>query len=842
MTSNLWQDIRHAVRGLMRRPLVSGVAVASLALGIGINSAIFSAFERLFLRRLPVPAAAEIVEMRVSGPRPGNRSAGDGGGLPSILSYPLFRDVEREQGPGIVDVFAHRDFGASVSYAGQSSGAEGILVSGSYFSALRLNPALGRLLGPEDDRIQGGHPVVVLSHAYWSTRFGADRSVVGRALLVNGSPMTIVGVAPDGFAGTTVLDAPEIFMPLAMAATARLHADWDGFNARNDHWLYVSARLAPGVSREQAERLLNARFAVLTREVEYPALRGGLGTAGRAAFLARRVTLDEGERGRNTGREEAQLVLVVLFAVTGLVLAIAATNVANLLLARGADRAPEIAVRLSLGASSAQLVRLLLIEALALGALGGVAAIAVARATLSGLMTMFPASDSSMLNFQVNTPVLLFSVALGLVTGLMFGIVPAVQSVRASVRGGLQAQPGRASATRGARRLRTSLATAQIALATALLAQSGLFVASLVNLSRADIGMRRDGLVMFSMFPGLNGYSPERAAVFFAQVEEMLGGIPGVRSVSASTVPVMADSRRTNNVTVERFTAPAGADTQATYADVGPRYFATIGLPLLGGREFTVADDAGAPKVAIVNEAFARKFNLGQSVIGARMARGEGGDRPLDIEIVGLVRDAQFSELRGAPPPQFFVPYRQGPIGPLTFYVHVNQADAIAVMKAIPAVVARLDPNLPVGELNTMTDRLWESTTRDRILSTLSASFASLATLLAAVGLYAVLAYGVARRVREMGIRMALGATGGQVRRLVLRHVVFMGLVGSAVGCALAIGLGRLGQSLLFGVEGVEPRVLVGAAAIVLTIAFLAGSIPARRAAAINPAEALRAE
>ncbi len=842
MTSNLWQDIRHAVRGLARRPLVSGVAVVSLAFGIGVNSAIFSAFERLLLRGLPVPAANEIVDLRVSGPRPGNRSSGDGGGLPSVLSYPLFRDIERAEDTGFARVFALRSFGASVSFARQSSTAEGLLVSGSYFPALRLTPALGRLLGPEDDRTEGGHPVVVLSHAYWTTRFGGDRSAIGSTLVINGTPMTIAGVAPEGFAGTITLDAPAIFMPLAMARTARLHANWDGFNARNDHWLYVSARLAPGVSRERAEQMVNNGFAALTRDVEFPLLRSGMGTADRTAFLARRVMLDEGARGRNSGRDEAQLVLMLLFVVTGLVLAIAGANVANLLLARGTDRAPEIAVRLSLGASSGQLVRLLLIEAATLGALGGLGAVAVARWTLTGLLAMLPAADGQMLNFQVNTPVFLFSLALGIATGLLFGLAPAVQSVRASAASGLQVQPGRASGSRGARRLRTTLATAQIAVATALLAQSGLFLASLVNISRMDTGMRRDGLVMFTLFPVLNGYSPERASALFDRVEQSLSGVPGVRSVSASSIPVLADNNRTNNVTVEGFNAPEGADTRAATADIGPRYFATVGLPLLSGREFTSADDADAPKVAIVNEAFARKFNLGASVIGARMARGEGGNRPLDIEIVGLVRDAQFSELRGAPPPQFFVPFRQGPVGPLTFYVHVDPSNAVAVAGTIRAVVARLDPNLPVEDLTTMTDRLWESTTRDRILSTLSTSFAALATVLAAIGLYAVLAYGVARRVREMGIRMALGATGGQVRRMVFGDVCWMAVVGIVLGSALAIGLGQLGQSMLFGVEGIEPRVLVATIAIVLTIAFAAGALPARRAAAVNPADALRAE
>ena len=842
MTQNLWQDVRHALRGLARRPLVSGVAVVSLALGIGVNSAIFSAFERLMLRRLPVPAADELVDLRVSGPRPGNRSSGDGGGLDSIVSYPLFRDLERAADLGFDTLMAHRDFGASVSFAGQSSAAEGILVSGSYFSTLRLNPARGRLLGPADDRIEGAHPVVVLSHAFWSTRFGADGSAVGSAIVVNGEPMTVVGVAPEGFTGTTTLDAPDIFVPLAMARTARLHADWDGFNARNDHWLYVSGRLAAGMSRQRAEQLTNTRFAVLTLDVEFPLVRSGLGTNGRTEFLARRVILDEGARGRNAGRDEARLVLIVLFAVTFLVLAIAAANVANLLLARGADRGPEISVRLSLGASSGQLVRLLLIEAVALGTLGGIGAVGVAQATLTGLLTMLPSSDGATLNFQVNAPVLLFSVSVGVLTGLVFGLVPALHSVRASVAAGLQAQPGRASASPGARRLRTSLATAQIALATALLAQSGLFLTSLVNISRTDTGMRRDGLVMFSLFPALNGYAPERAAVFFDRVEESLAAIPGVQSVGASTVPVLADNRRTNNVSVQRFNPPEGADTQATYADVGPRYFSTVGLPLLQGREFTAADDTDAPKVAIVNEAFARKFNLGRAVIGARMARGEGTHRALDIEIVGLVRNAQFSELRGGPPPQFFVPYRQGPVGPLTFYVHADERDLRAVTAAIRRVVASLDPNLPVGTLSTMGDRLWEGTSRDRVLSTLSTSFAALATVLAAIGLYAVLAYGVARRLREMGIRMALGATAGQVRRLVFGHVGAMAVVGTFLGCGLAIAMGRMGESLLFGVDGVDLPVLAIAAAIVVGTAFAAGAVPARRAAAVNPADALRAE
>jgi predicted permease len=821
--------------------------VLSLALGIGVNTAMFSVFDRLLLRRLPVPAANEVVNVTSPGPRPGSRSTGDGGQLDAVFSYPLFRDLERLDGDAL-RMAAHRDFRANLAYRGQTSDAEGVLVSGNYFPALGIRPALGRLLGPDDDRVQGAHPVVALSHSYWSTRFGADPSVLGGTLVVNGEPMTIVGVGPAGFSGNTTTDRPQVFMPLMMAERAFRDAQWNGMTARNNHWLYVFARLRSDLSREQAEALVNVPFAALIKDVEFPALRSGMGDRDRAAFQERRIILQDGSRGRDSNRDETKGILLLMFAITGFVLAIACANVANLLLARVADRSMEMSVRLSLGASSARLLRLLLVESLVLGIVSALAALVVGRMTLSGLFATMPADDVAILDFTMSPAVFLFALALGVGTSVLFGLFPAIHGIRSSVRAGLQAESARTAGSRTANRFRASLATSQIALATALLAVAGLFIVSLVNLARTELGIRRDGLVTFRLSPYLNGYSTAQAFVLFDQVEEQLRGLPGVVSVTESTVPLLSNSNWYNNITVEGFDAGPDADTNVSVARVGTDYFRTLGIPLLTGRELTRADGENAPRVAIVNEAFGRKFNFGANVIGKRLAIGAGGNRPLDIEIVGLVRDAKYSEIKEPPPPQLVMAYRQpdapgrqGAVGPLTFYARTT-SDTGALLGAIPPLVARLDANLPIVNLRTMDDQIWDNTTPQRVLGTLSSSFALVATLLAAIGLYAVLAYGVTRRLREIGIRVALGAQPRDVRWLVLAQMARMTLVGGVVGAALALVLGRLAQAMLFGVEGTDAAIIVAAVLVVVVVAVAAGILPARRATSVNPIVALRNE
>ena len=834
------QDIRYGVRTLMRRPLVTSVAVLSLALGIGVNSAIFSVFDRLILRRLPVRDAGEIVVLASPGPRPGSNSSGDGGDSDTIFSYPLFRDLERVQNV-FTGIAAQRNFAANLSHRGQTQRADGVLVSGGYFPTLGLTPALGRLFTLEDDRTPGGHDVVVLTYDYWATQFGRDPGVLDGTLVINGVPMTIVGVAPDGFRGTTTMQRPQVFVPLTMSA--RVRPGWEGIDRRNDHWLYVFGRLEPGLAREQAQGLLNVPFTGLIRDVEYPALRSGIGSdRARAAFQARQILLRDGAHGQNSerGRGEIRSIFTLLFAVTGFVLLIACANVANLLLARANDRATEITVRLSLGASVTRLVRLLLAEACLLGAAGAVAAVAVAYVTLRALVTMLPIDDRDLLAIGINGPALLFTTGLGLTTGILFGLFPAAHAIRTSLATGFAARSGRASESRAASRFRASLAAAQIALATALLAQSGLLIVSLVNISRADLGIDRNGLVAFRLAPRLNGYTPERTLAFFDRLEDDLRALPGVTSATCSTHPLLADSNSTANVTVEGFQAGPDADTDVSVASISTDYFRTVGIPLLAGREFTRSDVTGRQKVAIVNEAFVRKFNLGSRALGAHLGRG-AGNKPLDMEIIGVVRDAKYSKIKSDIPAQLFQPYRQDQFGGLSVYVKTG-SDTRALLAAVPGVVRGIDPNLPVERLQTMDDQVWENTTQDRILTTMSSAFAGIATVLAAIGLYGMLAYMVTSRVRELGIRIAFGATGWDVRRLVFGHVGRITLIGSVIGVGAALGLGRLGAAFLFRLEGFNLPIIAAASVAVIGVAVLAGVLPARRAASVNPVDALRAE
>jgi predicted permease len=838
MVDALRQDVRYAVRSLAQRPLVSAVAVLSLALGIGANTAIFSMFNGLLLRSLPVPAPSEIVNVLSPGPKPGSRSASRAGRNEAIFSYPLFRDLETAS-KGTFQLAAHREFAASVAYRGQTSQAEGLLVSGGYFAALRVAPAVGRLLDAGDDLTPGAHPFVVLTHTYWTSRFGADRSVIGSTLVLNGEPMSIVGVAPPGFWGTTTGERPDLFVPLTMARRAFPNIERDSPTSRNDHWLYLFARLPAGGTREQAEARINVPFAALLRDVEFPALRSGMGDRDRAAFVQRRIVLEDGARGRDAIRGELRTLALFLFAVAGLVLAIACANVANLLLARGAARSAEVSVRMALGASKRALIRLLLVEAGLLGLLGAAGALVTARLTLSGLLATMPAEEAARLTLDIDSTVLAFTLVLGVAVSLLTGLVPAMQLVSAAGTAVLHAKESLVVGSRGARRFRTSLATGQIAAATALLALAGLFALSLVNLGRAELGIRREGLVSFKLSPELNGYAPERARALFDRVETELRGLPDVTSVTAATIPILADDAWFNNMTVEGVASNPDDESDAAVTRTSTDYFRTLGVQVLAGREFDAADAKGAPRVAIVNEAFARKFKLEQP-IGRRMAMGRGKTE-FDIEIVGLVRDLKYNSVRAAMPAQFFLPYRQEDAGSLTFYVR-TAADTRAALGAVNSVVHRLDGNLPVMNLRTMDDQIWNNTSGARTISTLAAAFAGLAIVLAAIGLYGVIAYTVAQRVHEIGIRMALGATARQVHGLVLGAAARMTVVGTAIGCAAAFGVARLGQAMFFGGDGMDPRVLAATVAAMAAVALGASAVPSRRAAAVNPVNALRAE
>lgn len=830
-------NIKLALRTLFKTPFVTVVAIASLALGIGANAAIYSLFDQMLLQPLPVRAPEQLVNLAAPGPKPGSQSCSNAGDCDVVFSYPMFRDLERMQ-KVFTGIAGHVGVGVSLSYHGQAQGADGMLVSGSYFPLLGLRPALGRLLSPQDDETIGSNYVTVLSYAYWQSKLGSNPAVIGDQILVNGQSMTIVGVAPEGFDGTTLGTRPFVFVPVSMRGL--MIPGWKGFENRSSYWLYLFARLKPGVTIEQARRGLNALYTPIVNDVEVP-LQKDMSAQTMAKFKVKQITVEPGPHGQSSLHERTRTPLLFLVGITGIVLLIACANIANLLLARGANRAVEMAVRLALGASRRQLFVQLLTESCVLAALGGLASLVVARWTLQSALAILPGDTGAVLHAELHTPILLFAAAMAVGTGLLFGFFPALHSTRPDLVSTIRANTGQLSSARASTRFRTVLVTAQIALSMALLISAGLFIKSLANVSRVDLGIQIDNVVTFGIAPELNGYAPSRSLALFQQTEEALAATPGVTSVAASMVPLLTGSNWGTDVAVEGFQYGPDVDDNARFNEISAGYFHALGVPILTGREFTASDVAGAPKVAIVNEEFARKFNLGRNAIGKSMALDPRA-KNLDVQIVGLVRNSAYANVKQKPQPLFFTPYRQDTtIGNLNFYVRAARTPE-QIVREVPAVIKRLDANLPIGELKTMPQQVRQNVYLDRMISMLSTAFAALATLLAAVGLYGVLAYTVSRRTREIGVRMALGADAARVRRMVLRQVGIMTLVGGGIGLAAALALGKTAQSLLFGLEAHDPLVIAGAAVVLALVALSAGYLPAHRASTVDPIKALRYE
>ena len=824
-----------AFRTLFKTPFVTGIAVVSLALGIGANAAIFSLFDQILLRPLPVPEPDQLVNLAAPGPKPGSQWCGQAGDCDEIFSYPMFRDLERTQ-TVFTGLAAHLAFGVSLSYRDQATTGDGMYVSGSYFPTLGLRPALGRLLAPADDQSIGTNYVTVLGYGYWQSHFGSDPEVLGRPLRVNGQTMTIVGVAPQDFQGTTLGVRPLVFVPITMRGG--LEPGFRGFENRRDYWAYLFGRLKPGVSLAQARAGLNAVYHPIVTDVEAP-LQKGISDQMMTQFRAKQVVVMPGSRGQSRMHRDAQAPLLMLFGVTAIVLLIACANIANLLLARGAGRSMEMGVRLALGARRGQLVAQLLTESVLLASLGGAAGLIVARWTLTGIAALAPPEVTDMLGFGLHPVLLIFAAALALATGTAFGVFPAWHSTRTELVTTIRDNAGQISGTRSAARFRASLVTAQIALATTLLIAAGLFVKSLVNVTRVDLGMRVDSVVTFSLTPERSGYDSTRALLLYDRVEDEIRVLPGVKGVTSSMVPLLAGTNWGFSVNVQGFPSEPGVDRNAWYNEVGAGYFATLGVPLRAGREFTPADHRGAPRVAVVNRAFVKKFNLGQGAVGKFMSTS--GPDSLDIQVVGVIPDVKYSDVKQTVPAIFYMPWRQGThVGQMNFYARSSQAEAL--LRALPAVVKKIDPGLPMDGLKTMPQQIRENVSVDRLISVLSASFAVLATLLAAVGLYGVLAYSVAQRTREIGVRMALGADAGRVRAMVLRQMSGMMLVGGGIGLVGALGLGRAAQSLLYGLQGHDPVVFVLAALLLTLVALGAVYVPARRASLVDPVRALRYE
>jgi len=828
-------NIKLAFRHLLKSPFVTGVAIASLALGIGANAAIFSLIDQMLLKRLPVPAPAELVNFKAPGPNPGSQSCSNIGDCREVFSYPMFLDLQREQ-TVFTDIALHVGFGANISAQGRTMSADGLMVSGSYFPVLGIAPSLGRLIGPDDAKVKGDGRVAVLAYEYWRGALGADPAVVGKNIIVNGQSLEIIGVAPRGFQGTTLGLQPKLWVPVTLRE--QMNPGWTGFEKRRSYWAYLFARLKPGVTLEQASASINTQYSAIIQNVEVP-LQQGMSDKTMAEFKAKQLVLAPGALGQSSARGEVTTPLAMLFGITLLVLLIACANISNLLLARGAARSGEMAVRLALGGSRRQLVSQLLTESLLLGVLGGLAGLGVAILTLKGISAILPQQATSTFVPHLDMTVIGFTAALAILTAVLFGLFPALHATRPDLISSIREQGGQPSGGRAAARWRTALATAQIGLALALLASAGLFTRSLANISRLDLGVKVDSVITFGVSPELNGYAPGRSHLFFQRLEDDLAATPGVASVSAAMVGLIAGNNWGNDVGVEGFPKGPDVDDNSRFNMVGPGYFATVGIPVLAGREFTRYDAIGTPKVAVVNQAFAKKFKLGANPVGKRMDQGNDS---LDIEIIGLVQDAKYSDVKDEIPPLFFTPYMQDSmVGALSYYVKTT-GDPKAMLPVVSRVVSGLDENLPVEQLRTMPEQIRDNVFLDRFVTLFATTFALLATLLAAIGLYGVLAYTVAQRTREIGVRMALGAGPAQVRSMVLVQVGKMVLVGGAIGLVAAIVIGRVAQSLLFQMEGSNPSVLALSAVVLGLVALGAGLAPAIRASRLDPVRALRYE
>jgi predicted permease len=829
-------NLKNALRQIVARPGLATIVVITLALGIGVNAAMFSLFHQLLLEPLPVPEAERLVNLRSTGPKMGSVSCTRMGVCDYVFSYPMLRDLEREQ-TVFTGIAAHRVFEAGFTGDGAPAvRGRGMLVNDAYFRVLQLAPALGRLIGPQDEPEVGESAVVVLSYDYWLNAFGADPDVLGRTLTVNGQPMNIIGVAPEGFSGASLGEQSQVFVPLTMRWKMQPFVPASAGN-RQAYWVYLFARLKPGVSIEQAEQAINGPYRAIISDVEAPAY-SGMSPQFLDQFRQSSLTLETGARGQSHRPELVRLPLALLLGVTGLVLLIACVNIANLLLVRGSARTGEFAVRAALGAGRTRLIGQLLGEAGILGVLGCLASLAVAAATLQFIAALLPAEVGVVPRFS--SAALLFAIATSLATVLLFGLFPALAATGASPVAVLKEQGGYSSGSRTVARFRVGLATAQIAFSMVLLALAGLFSQSLANASRVELGLTADSVATFSIAPVLSGYPPERTAQVFRGIEENLAALPGVVSVTTSMVPVVAGDSWGGNVSVQGFDAEPDEDVNAQYNEIGSAFFTTLQIPLLAGRDISAADSEGRPRVALVNEAFARKFELGADAVGKRMAVGAGGE--LDIEIIGLVRDAKYSDVKEEVPPQYFLSRYQNPeLGSINFYVRSNLAPE-SLLPAIPRVVADIDPDLPVDNLATLPGVIRDSLFIDRLIGILSSGFALLATLLAAIGLYGVLSYAITQRTRELGLRQALGATPGQLRGMVLRQVGLMGLVGATIGLVLAILLGRAAEAVLFGLTGYDPFVLGAAALVLAAVVLVAGYLPARHASGTDPLVALRHE
>jgi predicted permease len=842
--SSLLQDIRYALRQLRKSPGFTTTVVLTLALGIGANAAIFTLFDQALLRMLPVRNPEELVRLEWTGAFEGWMSAfgGNTPGHNNYYSYPMYKDL-REQNNVFQGILAADKTQAGVSWRNQAESKDTEVVSGNYFQLLGLRPALGRLLTPQDETGKNANPVVVLSYDYWRTRFGASRDVIGQTVLVNGHPFTVVGVTPSHFDSAIGGYKPGVFVPVTMIEQAiPWRAPLDDLKNHQSAWLTIVARLKPGVSYAQANSSLETLWRSL-RTSEYALSKHQSDRFHKAFIEESHIRVVDDSRGFNPNRTALQKPLVILFSMAGLLVSMCAINVATLLLLRASARAREMSMRYALGARRSRIVSQLFVEGGILGLAGATAGLAMAPLASRVLVRLITSADpgSEPYSTSIDSRVLLFTLAVTVVASVLFSIAPVFHFLRPDLVNSLRQNAGTLS--KESQRFRKIAVGVQIALSVILLGGAGLFVRTLENLRRQQVGFEITRLVTFTLDPTSSGYGEDRTSQIITSAIERLDATPGVQSAAGTTDPELDGSNNTSNYSIQGYKPGEDERMDFEVPDVTPGYFATMHQPVLTGREFTVADAKGQPKVAVVNLALAKRFfGSAQNAIGRQIARGDSPNIKFDTTIVGVAGDIRHENLRTPLGPAVYLPYYQNehPSG-VVMYVRTTRAPE-AMEGAIRQAIHQLDPTLVVAGLRTMEEQVDRSASDERALAFLAIGFSALALLLAAVGLYGVLAYSTEQRTREIGVRLALGAQRGNVISLVLREILVIAIIAVVAALPTTIALARLFRSQLYGVTFADPLTLVYAVAFTAIMVGLAAALPARRAAAVEPMNALRTE
>lgn len=834
---NVWLlDLRFALRSLGKAPIFTAVAVLSLALGIGANTAIFSLLDQLLLRPLPVRDPGAIVQLAGRGPHYGSNWGMD------CMSYPMYRDF-RDKLTSFDAMIARRGTGGNLGYAGQPVQPIRLeLITGNYFEMLGVGaPALGRLLTPDDDKVPNGHPVVVLSHDFWMTRFGGQASILGQTVVLNNRNYSVVGVAPAGFTGMEPGGGSQLFATVAMQEA--IIPGPKLLEERRTRFLNVFGRLKPGVSIERARAEVEPLYRqIIEGEIKEKAFA----TASREdidAFLRSKMTVFEGGSGTSYMRRSYGPALWVLMALVGVVLLIACANVANLQLARATARGKEIAVRLSVGAGRWQIVRQLLVESLLLAVVAGVLGLAIGRGGASILLAMQPQSEvPTNLSASLDPRILAFTFGVSLLVGVLFGIVPAWQAAKPDLASTLKEQAGAVVGGTHAR-FRKGLVVLQVTMSLVLLIGAGLFAQSLRNLQTLDPGFRIERTLMFSVDTSSAQYPVEKSRVFYRNLWEQVRALPGVEAASSANMALVSGNEWDSTITVEGQDPAKSSNRWAFMNHTTPDYFHTLGAPMLAGREFNWSDDENSKPVAIVNEQFVKEYcPPGRDPVGLRVGMGGDPGTKTDIEIVGVVKNFKYENMKETVGRQLYRPNAQMKfVLPQTFYIR-TASDPQGMFNAVRDVVRRLDSNIPVTGVRTLEQQVDRNLTTQKMVAWLSVCFGILATMLAVLGLYGVMAYLVGRRKREIGIRIALGADTGRVVTMILREVAALVGSGLVFGVAAAFGLAGYIRSQLFGVAPDDPLVLGFATLLLAAVAIAAGWLPANRASRTDPLHVLRYE